>query len=186
MSALLNEKHERFCREVARGASASEAYRKAGFAGHRQNASRMMTNDDIKRRIAEIKSQRDTDNKNGRDPGTGQFLTGSVGNPLGRPKGSRNRLGEQFIEDLRNEWVKSGAQALERMAQHDATGFVKVVASVLPKEVDATLEVKVGLFEEVRDFNEAWDIARQVIGADDDNPLIELTPNDDNSDALDS
>ena len=103
----------------------------------------------------------------------------------GRPRGSRNRLGEAFLEDLRKQWEISGAQALERMAQHDATGFVKVVASVLPKEVDATVAVNVSLFERVRDFREAWDIAQQVLAGNDDAHLIELTPDDDDSDHLD-
>jgi hypothetical protein len=183
MTALLNEKHERFCREVARGTNASRAYVAAGYQECRQSASRLLTRADIKQRIEEIKNQREIDNKNHRDPETGQFLAGHSGNG-GRPKGSRNKLGEQFIADLHAEWQKSGAQALERMARYDATGFVKVVASVLPKEIDATVAVKIGLFEEVRNFKEAWDIARQVIGADDDK-LIELQRNDDDT-TLDS
>ena len=71
------------------------------------------------------------------------------------------------------------------MAEHDATGFVRVVASVLPREVDATVAVNVSLFEQVRDFKDAWRLAQQVLGSDDDTPLIELTPDDDDSDHLD-
>jgi hypothetical protein len=184
MSTLLKPKHERFARALAAGRSASQAYADAGYQPCRQNAHRLSSNDDIKRRVVEIKNQRETDDKNHRDPETGQFLVGHSGNG-GRPRGSRNRLGEAFLEDLRKQWEISGAQALERMAQHDATGFVKVVASVLPKEVDATVAVNVSLFERVRDFREAWDIAQQVLAGNDDAHLIELTPDDDDSDHLD-
>jgi hypothetical protein len=182
MSTLLKPKHERFARALAAGRSASQAYADAGYQPCRQNAHRLSSNDDIKQRIAELKTQREIDNKNHRDPETGQFLVGHSGNG-GRPKGSRNKLGEQFLADLHAEWQKSGAQALKRVAEHDPVQFVRVVAGVLPKEVDAVLAVNVGLFEEVRNFKEAWDIARQVIGADDDK-LIELQRNDDDN-ALD-
>jgi len=177
MSALLNEKHERFCREVAKGTNASRAYALAGFAGHRQNASRMMTRDDIKQRIEEIKSQRETNSKIGRDEQSGQFLQGSSGNPYGRPKGSRNKLGEQFIADLHAEWEQSGATALKRMAENDPVSFVKVTASILPAKIETTVEMNMSLFQEVRDFNECWDIAQRFLAGADDN-LIELQPND--------
>ena len=34
------------------------------------------------------------------------------GNP-GRPKGSRNKLGEAFIEELYQSWLANGATAIE-------------------------------------------------------------------------
>jgi hypothetical protein len=102
-------------------------------------------------------------NGDGRDE-SGRFLTGNNGG--GRPRGSRNKLGEQFVSDLYSEWQKSGAAALKRMSQDDPTAFVRVVAGILPREIDATLSVDVDLFAECRDFAAAFRLARSVIGAE--------------------
>lgn len=58
------------------------------------------------------------------------------GNP-GRPKGSRNKLGEQFLEDLLASWEKHGMSAIERVIAEKPEQYLKVVASILPKEFHA-------------------------------------------------
>jgi hypothetical protein len=73
----------------------------------------------------------------GRDANTGRFVSGNNGG--GRPKGSRNKLTTEFIDDLRAEWQKSGPSALQRLAQDDPGAFVRVVAQILPKEIDANV-----------------------------------------------
>lgn len=40
------------------------------------------------------------------------FKPGQSGNPKGRPKGARNRLGTQFLEALETDFNKYGAQAI--------------------------------------------------------------------------
>jgi hypothetical protein len=183
MSELRNYRQELFAQALAKGERPLAAYASAKFRPHRQNASRLASSDAIKMRVAELKEQRQTKPPdNGRDPESGRFLTGNGGG--GRPKGSRNKLGEQFISDLQAEWEISGTAALKRVVEMDPVAFVKVTASLMPAKVDATVEMNISLFERVRNFREAWDIARQVIGADDDK-LIELHRNDDDSDHLD-
>ncbi len=54
MGVLNNPKWERFAQERAKGKSADQAYKDAGYMANRKNASRLKTNDDIKRRIEEI------------------------------------------------------------------------------------------------------------------------------------
>jgi len=54
MPILKNPKHERFAQELAKGQTPEAAYAAAGFRPHRQNAHRLMTNDDIQERLAEI------------------------------------------------------------------------------------------------------------------------------------
>ncbi len=111
---------------------------------------------------------------NGRDERTGQFVMGHTGIG-GRPRGSRNKLGEQLISDLHAEWQKSGAAALKRVAEDDPVAFVKVVASILPREIDATLSIDTDLFAECRDFAAAFRLSQQVIGGEieaEDLPLV--------------
>ena len=53
-----------------------------------------------------------------RDKKNGRFLAGNAGNG-GRRPGARNKLGEQFLEDLRDSWVEQGPRALARCAEDD-------------------------------------------------------------------
>ncbi len=59
MPVLKNARHERFAQELAKGSTQEEAYLAAGYApaGARQNASRLMTKDDIASRVTEIKGR---------------------------------------------------------------------------------------------------------------------------------
>ena len=57
----------------------------------------------------------------------------------GRPKGSRNKLSEKFFLDLCDAWQAVGKPALMTAAWTDPVGFVRVVASLMPKELDATV-----------------------------------------------
>src|SRR5262245_45856373 len=88
---------------------------------------------------------------NGRDKTTGQFLLGHKGTG-GRPPGSRNKLGEKFIEDVHAKWRKHGKQVLDEVIKTDPVAFLRVVAQILPKELDATLNVNIGLFAEIKDY----------------------------------
>ncbi|MGA7681839.1 MAG: hypothetical protein WCA54_16850 [Pseudolabrys sp.] len=92
----------------------------------------------------------------------GRFLTGNSGG--GRPKGSRNKLGEKFIEDAYAEWQKSGPAALKTMAETDPGRFVRVIAGILPAKLDVTVEHE--LFAAAATFAEAFRIARRYVGAE--------------------
>jgi hypothetical protein len=116
----------------------------------------------------------ETMNGNGTDTGrskTGQFLRGRQGGP-GRPVGSRNRLSEKFLSDLQKVWLKKGAAALDRVADQNPEILVRVVASILPRQLDATLDVSVGLFAKARTRLEAYRMARDFIGAEDSEPML--------------
>jgi hypothetical protein len=75
----------------------------------------------------------------------GRFVTGNIGG--GRPKGSRNKLGEKFLEDLLDDWSDHGKDVLVAMREKDPSGYVRAVASTLPKE----LNVKVSELDELSD-----------------------------------
>lgn len=68
------------------------------------------------------------------------------GNP-GRPKGSRNKLGEQFVRALQKDFEAHGEQVIETVRMEKPDQYLKVVASLLPKQV----EIKEGAFDGVSD-----------------------------------
>jgi hypothetical protein len=72
-----------------------------------------------------------------RDETTGRFLTGNIGG--GRPKGARNKLAESFLADVLEEWESHGAVAISDMREKNPGDFVKMVASLLPKEMTLNL-----------------------------------------------
>lgn len=66
----------------------------------------------------------------------GWIKPGQVLNPKGRPKGSRNALGEDFISTLQADFKKHGAQVVETVRTERPADYLKVVASILPKEIN--------------------------------------------------
>jgi len=64
---------------------------------------------------------------------------GQSGNPKGRPKGSRNKLSEEFFRDLCDVWEAFGKPALMTAAWTHPLEFVRVVAQLMPKDVDVTV-----------------------------------------------
>ena len=118
-------------------------------------------------------SNNKSETHNGRDQKSGQFKLGHIGLG-GRPRGSRNKLGEQFISDLYDEWQKSGPDVLKKVAEEDPVALMRCVASILPKEIDAKLSVDIDLLKEETTFMEYYRVCREFIGASPDNvPLIE-------------
>lgn len=67
------------------------------------------------------------------------FKKGQSGNPAGRAKGSRNKLAEAFWTDFAAAWEANGKAALTDVAANDPSTFVRVAASLMPKETEVTL-----------------------------------------------
>ena len=70
-----------------------------------------------------------------RDLKTGQFVVGHRGNG-GRPKGSRNKLGEDFIQALHDDFTEHGVAAIATVRDTRPDQYMKVIASLLPKDVN--------------------------------------------------
>ena len=62
------------------------------------------------------------------------------GNTLGgRPKGSRNKLGEAFLADLHADWLGHGNQVIEAVRAEKPDVYLRVVASILPRELNVSV-----------------------------------------------
>ena len=65
------------------------------------------------------------------------MATGGSGNPAGRPKGSRNKLSEEFVAEAYTDWCEHGAVAIQTVRETRPDVYVKIVASLLPRQVQA-------------------------------------------------
>jgi hypothetical protein len=68
------------------------------------------------------------------------FKPGESGNPKGRPKGARNRLGTQFLEALEADFNQFGSQAIALVREKKPEVYMRVVADLLPKEANVNVE----------------------------------------------
>lgn len=68
-----------------------------------------------------------------------QFKPGQSGNPKGRAKGSRNKLGEDFVAALHEDFVANGLAAIISTRTEHPDIYLKVIASVVPKELNVNV-----------------------------------------------
>lgn len=71
---------------------------------------------------------------------------GQSGNPAGRPKGTRNKLSESFLEALLKDFEKAseadetvGQKAIAAMRADKPNEYARMIASILAKEVEASV-----------------------------------------------
>ena len=67
-----------------------------------------------------------------------RFKPGVSGNPGGRPVGTRLKLQGKFINALADDFELYGKEAIERARTEDPMGYVKTIASMMPKQVEET------------------------------------------------
>ena len=63
----------------------------------------------------------------------GRFITGNNGG--GRKKGSRNRLTETFIAAIETDFADYGPEALAKLRVDDPAAFLRIVASLVPRDL---------------------------------------------------
>jgi hypothetical protein len=70
------------------------------------------------------------------------FKAGSewTGNAAGRPKGSRHKLTENFLQVLADDFEQHGTAAIVKVREEDPAKYLTVVAQLVPKETDVNLK----------------------------------------------
>ena len=101
-----------------------------------------------------------------KDPESGRFLSGNSGG--GRPKGSRNKLGEQFLEALAHDFAENGHEAIVACRVEKPSEYVKIVAGLLPRE----LLVRKDPVDEMTDeeIADALDTLKKIVAGDGERP----------------
>jgi len=62
------------------------------------------------------------------------FKPGQSGNPSGRPRGARSKLGEAFVQALQDDFEEHGVATIAKVRTDKPDAYLKVIASLLPKE----------------------------------------------------
>lgn len=75
------------------------------------------------------------------------FRPGQSGNPAGRKTGSRIKLSEAFLAALCEDFVAHGRATIERVRGEKPDAYLKVIASILPKQ----LEIAASPFDGISD-----------------------------------
>jgi hypothetical protein len=90
-----------------------------------------------------------------------RFKRGVSGNPAGRPKGARSKLGAAFLEALADNFDKYGIETIEKVRQRDPVAYVKVIKDVLPREVvlRAFTEHNINVFSDAAEIQDAKEFA---------------------------
>ena len=106
---------------------------------------------------------------------------GECGHP--NPGGRRRRLTEAFITDFQSIWEAEGLAAIQRVARNDPSTFVRVAASLMPKDINLNANVGMDAEAFVVNFRQAVEllgnelppssrrrmkVIEKVIDADDD------------------
>jgi hypothetical protein len=63
-----------------------------------------------------------------------------TGNAAGRPKGSRNKLSEDFLKALADDFSQNGRAAIVAVREEDPSKYLTIVAQVVPKDIDLTVK----------------------------------------------
>jgi hypothetical protein len=91
------------------------------------------------------------------------FKKGEVANPAGRPKGSRNKLGEDFVKALAEDFESHGVEVIATVRAEKPDQYLKVIASLLPKEVEIKRTSLDGLTDD--ELAAGLEAVRALIGA---------------------
>jgi hypothetical protein len=85
-----------------------------------------------------------------------RFKPGQSGNPAGRPKGSRNKVSEKLLEALATDFDAHGKDVIEKVRADRPADYLKIVASLVPKQME---------IEDLRSHRKAEDLSDDELAA---------------------
>jgi hypothetical protein len=83
----------------------------------------------------EVADTDDTERDQSRTRGLIPFKPGQSGNPKGRPKNARSVVSNKFLNSVMEDYEEFGPAALQKAREDDPMGYIRMVASLLPKEI---------------------------------------------------
>lgn len=93
---------------------------------------------------------------------------GQSGNPAGRPKGARSKLGEAFLKALQQDFAEHGAAVIERVRLTKPDAYLRIIAYLLPRDVNLNVDpfedlTDADLIQRIRTLNSALELHFPVI-----------------------
>lgn len=82
------------------------------------------------------------------------FKKGESGNPAGKPIGARNELAGDFVKALSADFREHGKEALEKLRLDRPDVYIKVIAELMPKLEEKTVDVNLNGTVEHRSVQE--------------------------------
>lgn len=68
------------------------------------------------------------------------WVKGQSGNPKGRIRGRRDTITNAFLKDMEDHWRQVGPLALQMALEKDPAAYVKIVASLVPRDVNLNVD----------------------------------------------
>jgi hypothetical protein len=66
----------------------------------------------------------------------------------GRPQGARTKLGEAFVQAMHDDFLENGVKAIELARLESPIQYVKVIASLLPKDVNLNVNSEIEMTDD--------------------------------------
>jgi hypothetical protein len=75
------------------------------------------------------------------------FQPGQSGNPRGRARGSRNKLGDAFFEAMCADFERHGSAAIARVREESPVAYLRAMCQLVPK--DLTIDAPVDALQQL-------------------------------------
>ena len=107
----------------------------------------------------------------------GRFKKGQSGNPGGTPEGTRKTLSAAFLKAVIADFNENGATALAKLRDEKPDRYCELIAGLLPKESDVTVNHSGVVAHEHRSVSETAQWLAGLLGAGQGRPPEEPLPN---------